>query len=193
MKSVVFAVIISLSLLALLVGIAFIPQDMVPEGQYREMLITVQGYLPFEQVVEEDPQETRQLPKVVEQSSKDSEVLPKHSSYSAEDIEKVKRELLAKKRRELAAGTQSAKSVLEPEKKPAVPEEKQVVEQSHIYLIELYSGNPIYTKNLETGDSKITYETDSGLRVSIASHEVKSVQKLKLRKETVEKNAAEDK
>ncbi len=187
MKSLFFALGMSLVLLAVIVGVAFIPKDMVPEGQYRDALIAIQGYLPFERV--EDRAKVQ--PSKVTKQAEESETSSKHSSYSAADIEKAKRELLAKKRQERVQGTNAAKSILEQKQTP-LPENEQVEEQSHIFLIELYSGSQIYTKNLKTGDGEITYETDSGLLVSLASHEIKSVQKLKLINMNIDKTV-EDK
>lgn len=188
-KSFIIAIGISLALLALIVGVAFIPKEMVPEGQYRDALVEIQGYLPFERVEEKVKVQPQTL-KVTKQAA-DGEISSKHSSYSADDIEKAKRELLAKKRQERVQGTNATKSILEQKQSP-LPKKEQVGEQSHIFLIELYSGSQIYTKNLKTGDGEITYETDSGLLISLASNEVKSVQKLKLINMNIDKTA-EDK
>jgi hypothetical protein len=170
--------VICVSLLAAIVGIAFVPPGLLPEGQFRDTLVKVQGYLPYgshRQV------EKEQVAKPLKEPEENTETSPRHSSYSPEDIEKVKQKLLAEKRRKLAQGTEAAKSVLELEAEE--PETAQIEEKTHIYLIELYSGGRIYTDSVSSGDGAITYTSESGLVISIASHEIKSVQKLKIRRD----------
>lgn len=53
----------------------------------------------------------------------------------------------------------------------------QAPEKKDLYLIEFKSGGRVYTDNLEIGDGKLTYETDTGLVVTINSYEVTGVQK----------------
>lgn len=55
----------------------------------------------------------------------------------------------------------------------------QVAEKKEIYLIELKTGGRVYTDNLKTGDGKLTYETASGLVITINSHEVLGVRTFK--------------
>lgn len=51
--------------------------------------------------------------------------------------------------------------------------------KKNVYLIELKSGGRVITDNLKMGDGKLTYQTDKGLEVTIGSHEVTAVRKIK--------------
>jgi len=48
-----------------------------------------------------------------------------------------------------------------------------------IYRIELKTGGRVYTDNLKASDGKLTYQTPSGLEITLNSYEVMAVNKFK--------------